>query len=112
MRTKAPFILPFEVGLSLTFFKLNSNGKTGGITHPSSNAQEAVIRQAYKRAGGLDPTLTGYFECHGTGTAVGDPLEMAAIARVFAPRRTRSNPLLVGSVSDMVSNLTSGAEHN
>lgn len=84
----------------LTVFNLNSNGKTGGITHPSSDGQEAVIRKAYKRAGGLDPTLTGYFECHGTGTAVGDPLEMAAIASVFAPNWKKSNPLHVGSVSD------------
>lgn len=61
------------------------------------------MRQAYERAGMLDPAMTGYFECHGTGTAVGDPLEMEAIARVFAPDRMKSNPLYVGSVSGMSS---------
>ncbi len=40
-----------------------SNGRTGGISHPSPEGQEAVIRQAYENAGGLDPNLTGYFEC-------------------------------------------------
>lgn len=60
--------------------------------------------------------LTGYFECHGTGTAVGDPLEMAAIARVFAPDRTKSNPLLVGSVRNTIPSFQtaklSGTEHS
>lgn len=76
----------------------NANGKTGGISHPSPEGQEAVIRQAYKNAGGLDPNLTGYFECHGTGTPVGDPIEVAALGKVFAAGRT-SEPLLIGSVS-------------
>ena len=78
----------------------NANGKTGGISHPSSEGQEAVIRQAYKAAGNLDPNLTGYFECHGTGTPVGDPIEVAAIGKVFASGRENS-PLLIGSVSQI-----------
>lgn len=57
--------------------------------------QEALIRQAYDNAK-LSPQSTGYFECHGTGTPVGDPVEVAAIGRVFAS--TRASPLLVGSV--------------
>ncbi|KAI1095495.1 hypothetical protein F5B19DRAFT_503698 [Rostrohypoxylon terebratum] len=75
----------------------NANGKTGGITHPSPEGQEAVIRQAYKAAGDLDPDLTGYFECHGTGTPVGDPIEVAALGNVFAKGR-QDEPLLIGSV--------------
>ncbi|KAF5869444.1 putative polyketide synthase protein [Botrytis fragariae] len=77
---------------------INANGRTGGITHPSPDGQEAVIRRAYERAGGLDPALTGYFECHGTGTAVGDPLEISAIGRVFAKSKSRDSPLLIGSI--------------
>ncbi len=38
------------------------------------------MRRAYKSAGNLDLDLTGYFECHGTGTAVGDPLEVTVVA--------------------------------
>lgn len=75
----------------------NANGKTGGISHPSPEGQEAVIMQAYKAAGGLNPDLTGYFECHGTGTPVGDPIEVAALGRVFASGR-QSQPMLIGSV--------------
>ena len=78
----------------------NANGKTGGISHPSPDGQEAVMRQAYKNAGNLTPDLTGYAECHGTGTPVGDPIEVSAIGRVFSAGRTRE-PLLIGSVSPL-----------
>ncbi|ORY63304.1 uncharacterized protein BCR38DRAFT_475285 [Pseudomassariella vexata] len=76
----------------------NANGRTGGITHPSPDGQEACIRRAYERAGGLDTSLTGYFECHGTGTPVGDPIEVSALGRIFAAGRTDANPLLIGSI--------------
>lgn len=48
---------------------INANGRTGGITHPSREGQEAVIRQAYQNAQ-LPLYDTAYFECHGTGTPV------------------------------------------
>ncbi|KAL9018351.1 MAG: hypothetical protein Q9185_004320 [Variospora sp. 1 TL-2023] len=76
---------------------VNSNGKTGGISHPSQQGQEMAIRKAYERAG-LDPGLTTYVECHGTGTVYGDPLEIAALGEVFAEAKTAADPLLIGSV--------------
>ena len=76
---------------------INANGRTGGISHPSPEGQEAVMRRAYEAAGGLDPDLTGYFECHGTGTAVGDPLEVSAVGKLFASGR-QDEPLLIGSI--------------
>ncbi|KAF8462360.1 hypothetical protein BDZ91DRAFT_662290 [Kalaharituber pfeilii] len=83
----------------------NSNGRSpGGITNPSPKGQEAVIREAYRRAG-LSNRLwqTGYFECHGTGTKVGDPLEVAGIGNVFAEGRdAKQSPLLIGSVKTSV----------
>lgn len=73
-----------------------SNGKTAGITLPSSLGQEEVIRKAYTKAG-LSPDETAYVECHGTGTAVGDPIEVEAVARAFN-RPAGSTPTLIGSV--------------
>ncbi|KAI5784580.1 hypothetical protein EDC01DRAFT_201043 [Geopyxis carbonaria] len=63
-------------------------------------AQVSVIRKAYARAGLSEENYseTSYFECHGTGTPVGDPIEVDAIGEVFAPTRTPSQPLLIGSV--------------
>jgi len=77
---------------------VNANGKTNGITLPSADGQEAVIRKAYAKAG-LQHALneTAYVECHGTGTPVGDPIEVDAVSRVFKNRMV-GNPLLIGSV--------------
>jgi acyl transferase domain-containing protein len=70
-----------------------------GITHPNLEGQEAVIRQAYQRCGQLDPRLTGYFECHGTGTAIGDPLEVHAVSKAMNDKRLSTDgPLLIGAV--------------
>ncbi|KAL9061607.1 MAG: hypothetical protein Q9162_000139, partial [Coniocarpon cinnabarinum] len=79
---------------------VNSNGRTSGITLPSSSGQEEVIRQAYAVAS-LDPSDTDYVECHGTGTATGDPTEIEALVRAFPQVRKSAgdyHPLLVGSV--------------
>ncbi|KAL2802399.1 KR domain-containing protein [Aspergillus granulosus] len=64
---------------------VNSNGKvpTVGITYPNKDGQAEVIRHAYRRGGDLDPRLTGYFEIHGTGTPVGDPIEVHAVAQAM-----------------------------
>ncbi len=87
---------------------INANGRTGGITRPSPTGQEAVIREAYRNAGNLPLADTSYFECHGTGTYVGDPLEVAAVGNVFAGERPAGSPLLVGSVKTNVGH-TEGA---
>ncbi|KAI0017755.1 KR domain-containing protein [Xylariomycetidae sp. FL0641] len=81
----------------------NSNGKVpgNGITHPNRDGQAEVIRAAYRRGGDLDPRLTGYFECHGTGTAVGDPLEVHAVSLAMNRERRAAagdEPLLIGAV--------------
>ncbi|KAL8882833.1 MAG: hypothetical protein Q9198_000233, partial [Flavoplaca austrocitrina] len=61
----------------------NSDGKTQGITQPNPDAHEAMIRKAYEMAGIMDFSKTAFFECHGTGTSVGDPIETGAVANVF-----------------------------
>jgi acyl transferase domain-containing protein/NADPH:quinone reductase-like Zn-dependent oxidoreductase/NADP-dependent 3-hydroxy acid dehydrogenase YdfG len=77
---------------------VNSNGQTPGITLPSAKNQEAVIARAYEFAG-IHPGDTDYFECHGTGTPVGDPIEVSAVANFYAREIQGSHraPLLVGS---------------
>ncbi|KAK2603636.1 hypothetical protein QQS21_004217 [Conoideocrella luteorostrata] len=83
---------------------------TPGITLPDAKMQEAVIRKAYQNAG-LSFTGTDYVECHGTGTPVGDPIEVDGIAACFAGRD--GEPLRIGSVktnmghSEAASGLTS-----
>ncbi|RYP54379.1 hypothetical protein DL768_000796 [Monosporascus sp. mg162] len=89
---------------------INANGRTPGITLPSARLQETVVRKAYQNAG-LDFADTDYIECHGTGTAVGDPIEVDALASCFKPRE--GLPLMIGSVktnlghSEAASGLTS-----
>lgn len=73
----------------------NQDGKTMGITLPSKDAQEDLIRRLYAEAG-LKTSETSYLETHGTGTQAGDPLEAGAIASVFA--LDRDEPLVIGSV--------------
>ncbi|KAH6616033.1 KR domain-containing protein [Chaetomium sp. MPI-SDFR-AT-0129] len=80
----------------------NSNGKVPGygITYPNREGQYEVITAAYERGGDLDPRLTGYFECHGTGTAVGDPIEVDAVSRAMNKQRRPGidPPLWIGAV--------------
>ncbi|KAI0855937.1 hypothetical protein F4860DRAFT_507101 [Xylaria cubensis] len=78
---------------------VNSNGKVDGmgITHPSGKGQERVVRLAYEKAG-LDPRLTLYAELHGTGTPVGDPIEVRAISKALNDNRSENEPLLMGAV--------------
>ncbi|KAI1203321.1 hypothetical protein F5X97DRAFT_330342 [Nemania serpens] len=79
----------------------NANGKTSGITQPSAIGQEAVIRKAYAFAGNLNPDETSYFECHGTGTPVGDPIELNGITNMFL-KDSKRDSLLIGAVKTNV----------
>lgn len=76
---------------------VNSDGRSAGFTVPSADAQEDVIRKAYHAAGISDLAETPFVECHGTGTTVGDPIEVAAIANAFGDRG-----IYIGSVKPNV----------
>ena len=83
----------------------NQDGKTPGIVQPSSDAQAALIRSTYEVAG-LDFNKTHYFEAHGTGTPVGDPLELSAVgATLGTGQRQGGQPLYVGSVKTNIGHL-------
>jgi acyl transferase domain-containing protein len=65
----------------------NADGKTSSMSVPSLESHEAMIRDAYNAAGIKDHSRTAFVECHGTGTAVGDPLEVGAVANVFGGQK-------------------------
>lgn len=74
----------------------NHDGRTPGIVQPNPAAQAALIRATYKAAG-LDPMSTQYFEAHGTGTRLGDPIEVKALAEALkTAERPEDNPLFIG----------------
>lgn len=56
----------------------NQNGRTNTLTQPSQNAQAELLQETYRK-GGLDLRKTRFIEAHGTGTAIGDPIEANAI---------------------------------
>ncbi|MCC6135726.1 MAG: SDR family NAD(P)-dependent oxidoreductase [Gammaproteobacteria bacterium] len=87
---------------------LNQDGRSSSLTAPSGRAQEAVIRSALARAG-LEPNRIGYIETHGTGTALGDPIEMHALKAIFAPGRPPETPLAIGAVKTNIGHLEAAA---
>src|SRR5262249_13137543 len=87
---------------------VNQDGPSSGLTAPNGPAQEAVIREALSRAG-IAPREVGYLEAHGTGTQLGDPLEVNALGAVFAGDRDPARPLLIGSIKTNIGHLESAA---
>ncbi len=83
---------------------INADGKKSGITVPSVDAQVALLQQAYADVG-IDPSAIDYIEAHGTGTAVGDPIETHALGKALGQRRGASDPLLIGSVKSNLGHL-------
>ena len=87
---------------------VNQDGASAGLTVPSGEAQELVIKDALRRAGVL-PSQVDYVEAHGTGTPAGDPLELQAIAAAYGRTRQAETPLFVGSVKTNIGHLESSS---
>jgi acyl transferase domain-containing protein/acyl carrier protein len=87
---------------------VNQDGASGGLTVPNGLAQQAVIEQALRQAH-VTPELIDYIEAHGTGTPLGDPIEVNALAAVFGASHSAERPLLIGSVKTNLGHLESAA---
>ncbi|MGB3789465.1 MAG: beta-ketoacyl synthase N-terminal-like domain-containing protein [Phormidesmis sp.] len=85
----------------------NHNGRTNGLTAPSKLAQAAVIRQALT-ASRLTPADVNYIETHGTGTALGDPIEVGALGQVFANAK-RTDPVVLGALKTNIGHTEAAA---
>ena len=84
------------------------DGKTSGFSVPSGISQQLVIENAIRKAH-LNPQDINYIEAHGTGTELGDPIELNALASIFADTHTKENPLLIGSVKTNIGHLEPAA---
>jgi acyl transferase domain-containing protein/acyl-CoA synthetase (AMP-forming)/AMP-acid ligase II/acyl carrier protein len=86
----------------------NSDGRTNGLIAPSGRSQQAVLTEAYRRAG-LSPGAAQYVEAHGTGTSLGDAIEATALGTVLANGRPPGSSCLVGSVKTNIGHLEAAA---
>ena len=83
---------------------INCDGRTQGITVPGAEAQAELRRRVYREAG-INPAEIDYIEAHGTGTAVGDPIECRSLGMQLGRSRPAGSPLLVGSVKSNMGHL-------
>ncbi|KAF2468734.1 polyketide synthase [Lindgomyces ingoldianus] len=86
---------------------VNQDGRTPGISVPSSQAQLEAIRKGYTQIG--LQINADYVEAHGTGTRIGDPIEAKAIAEAFSQRSPAEGFLPIGSIKGNIGHLESAA---
>ncbi|WP_315788438.1 type I polyketide synthase [Fischerella sp. JS2] len=87
---------------------INHDGKSSGLTVPNGLAQQKLINAALAN-GRVEPAQVSYVEVHGTGTALGDPIEVEALANVLGKKRSPNHPLILGSVKTNIGHLEAAA---
>ncbi len=87
---------------------VNQDGKTNGLTAPNGLQQEHLLRSAYQTAK-VDLNAVSYIECHGTGTFLGDPIEVQALGEVIGKNREAEEPCFISSVKTNVGHLEPAA---
>lgn len=86
----------------------NDGSAKAGYSAPSVEGQSAVIRKSMQMAG-FSPESIGYIEAHGTGTEVGDPIEVAALSKAFESPSIKPHSCILGSVKSNVGHLDTAA---
>lgn len=87
---------------------INHGGKTNGYTVPNPNAQSQVITRAIKQSG-LNPRAISYIEAHGTGTSLGDPIEMTGLTKAFREYTSDNRFCAIGSAKSNIGHCESAA---
>jgi acyl transferase domain-containing protein len=87
---------------------INHDGSSGGLTVPNGPSQQKVICQALEN-GGVEPSEVSYIEAHGTGTSLGDPIEVGALGAVFGGNHSPENPLMIASLKTNMGHLEAAA---
>jgi acyl transferase domain-containing protein/tryptophanase/acyl carrier protein len=87
---------------------INHDGKTNGITAPSMKSQIELEREIYHKYK-IDPGSISYVETHGTGTKLGDPIELEALSTVFKERTNQKNYCAIGSVKSNIGHISAAA---
>ncbi|MGK7914021.1 MAG: SDR family NAD(P)-dependent oxidoreductase [Prochloraceae cyanobacterium] len=87
---------------------VNQDGRSNGLTAPNGLAQQAVVRQALQQAN-ISSSEIGYVETHGTGTPLGDPIEVEALNAVLSQDRLPEEPCAIGSVKTNIGHLEAAA---
>ncbi len=87
---------------------VNHGGKTNGYTVPCPKAQAALIRQVYEKSG-INPRTISYIEAHGTGTPLGDPIEITGLQKAFERHTQDKQFCAIGSVKSNIGHLEAAA---
>ncbi len=87
---------------------INQDGRSNGLTAPNGPSQESVIRAALADAK-IEPSEVSYIETHGTGTSLGDPIEVQALGAAIGRAHTAENPLMIGAAKTNLGHLESAA---
>ena len=87
---------------------VNHGGKTNGYSVPNPKLQSRLIRDTWQKSG-IDPNTIGYLEAHGTGTSLGDPIEINALAEAFSEAQLPLGSIPIGSVKSNIGHLEAAA---
>lgn len=87
---------------------VNHDGRSNGLTAPNGQAQESLLKEALKRAK-VEAKDLQYIEVHGTGTSLGDPIEVLSLGKVYGQGHNPDNPLILGTVKTNMGHLEGAA---